>query len=429
MSLFRRKKHVEPEITEPGPRPTLPPPPAVGHEGLRSVPDHRDYILSLVEPLPAFGLKLLDARGLALCEDIRAEADVPAESRARVNGWAVRAEDVEDADPYHERVLRLRPAGTGALKVMAAIPVQAGEPLPKGADSVIPIHWAEHNGDVLAVRRRVVSGNFVRPVGSDVTAGQVLMRVGDQLDAGYSALLATAGFDRVFVRPRPRVVVMSIAPAVGQENEGAFGHEVNSHLLAVAVAADGADVWRIGVVGEDRRTVRDAISDQLIRADLIIATGGIGDGSGGLTAEVMDDLGMTDFAELALDPGRLQGFGLIGEDEVPMLLLPGDPVAAFVSYQAFGRPVLRKLMGTEPWIRQPSLCYSEEDIICDPEVLEIGLGRVVEQDGRRQVHLVGKLRQHSVADLARANALVLLPQDRDVVRTGDTLMCWLLNRD
>lgn len=430
MALFGRKRQQAP-LEEPAPLPTLPEPPSGGSTGLRSVPEHRDYILGLIEPLPAFGMRLLDAYDLALCEDLRADADLPIHDTARVNGYAVHVEDLTPTEGQRA-TLRLRHPGA-VLKVGAAVPVQAGEALPEGADAVIPLHRADIIGEQLFVSAQVHPGDFVRARGSEMSDGQWLMRTGDRLTAGSAAVLSAAGYDRVLARPRPRVVVLNIGPAPAGKtdllSEPGHLHEVNANLIATCLRSDEAVVWRVDLDSDDPRTIRDTINDQLIRADLVVASAEAGDQIGDLVCAAMAELGATDFAEVALAPGRHQGFGLIGEDKIPMLILPGDPVASFVSYQVIARPVLRRLMGTEPYSRQAVMAHAEEEIVSDPGVLELVLATVREDGEQRVVMPLGRPHQHTLLDIARADALVLLPPDKRVVRAGDPVMCWLLDRD
>ena len=100
--------------------------------------------------------------------------------------------------------------------------------------------------------------------------------------------------------------------------------------------------------------LKQLISDQLIRADLILTTGGVSQGDYDIVKAVMPEMGSCDFAQVAMQPGKPQGFGLIGDDRVPMIMLPGNPVSAFVSFEAFVRPAIRKLMGAKPFLRRPS---------------------------------------------------------------------------
>ena len=115
-------------------------------------------------------------------------------------------------------------------------------------------------------------------------------------------------------------------------------------------------MFRVGHVGDDPAALKQLVYDQLVRADLILTTGGVSQGDYDIVKAVLPELGATDFASVAMQPGKPQGFGLIGEDRTPIVMLPGNPVSAFVSFEAFVRPVIRKLMGVTPYVRPTVRC-------------------------------------------------------------------------
>jgi molybdopterin molybdotransferase len=129
-----------------------------------------------------------------------------------------------------------------------------------------------------------------------------------------------------------------------------------------------------------------------------------------------------------MQPGKPQGFGLIGADRVPMIMLPGNPVSSFVSFEVFVRPVIRKLMGAVPYIRPTIKAQAAHAMTSIPgrEQLARGIAGFTES-GRRQVQLVGGHGSHLLGDLARANALVILPRETEHVAAGEAVDIWLLD--
>ncbi|GAA2181064.1 molybdopterin molybdotransferase MoeA [Brooklawnia cerclae] len=419
MGLFKRRP-AETTVVEPvevAPAPVLPPPPPSDHAGRRVVGDQQKYLLSLVQPLPAFGMYLLDAWGTAVCEDIVADTFQPIDDLVAVDGYAVRSSDLEGADASSPITLRLRDDDRVA-KVSAAVRVRSGQVLPEGADAVVPAGRAVLEGTVLTVERPVAPGDFVRRAGSEVRAGVPLMRSGERLDARRSALLAMAGVDRVLARPRPRVVVLSLADA---DSDPA---DVDSHLLAAAAKADGAQVWRVGLATGTDRELHDLISDQLIRADIVVATGAL-DGQAQLP-RVVSTMGPTDMASVLMSPGGRIGFGLIGEDEIPMVMLPDDPVAAYADYQVFVRPLVRKLMGTPVVQREQVSCLVGGELSSSRGLFDLRFGTVREQSGEKVVVPIGRPDNPRLADLVAADAVVVLPEATTSVGLGERVGCWLL---
>lgn len=420
MRLFKRRATTEvaaEEVVESAPPPTLPPPPPTDASGRRAVADQRDYLLSMIEPLPAFGMYLLDAWGTAVCEDIIADTELPVDDLVAVAGYAVRASDIGELQPGTSTTLRLR-EDDKVTKHGATVQVRAGQPLPEGADAVIPASRVKVEGGVVKVSQPVAVGDYVRWAGSEVRSGVPLMRSGDRLDARSSALLAMADIDRVLARPRPRVVVLSVAD---EDSEPA---DVDSHLLAAAAKSDGAQVWRVGVsMGTDRELI-DVISDQLIRADLVIASGPLDDDA--QLPRVVARLGLSEVADVALEPGGRLGFALVGEDEIPLVMLPDDAVAAYVDYQVFVRPLIRRLMGAPVVNRAKVNLLAGGDLIGARDEVQVRFGTVREQQGEQVVVPLGRPDNPRLADLVGADAMVVLEADSAAIRLGERVGCWLL---
>lgn len=437
MPLFGRRRDSERPLVERTERPALPAPPADTVDGLRAMADHRDYLLTCVDPLPPFSQQLLDAVGLCLCEDVSAAVDLPGFDNSAMDGYAVQAHDVETASsdsPVRLPVVGEIAAGQVAphrLSPGSAMKIMTGAPLPPGADAVVPYEATDRGEREVAVVEPSVLGQHVRRRGEDVAAGTVVLREGQRLGPRAIGLLAGIGLDKVTVRPRPRVVVVSTGTELVQPGHRLSSdreiYDSNSYLLAAAAKAAGAQVFRVGLVDDDPAAVKQLISDQLVRADLILTSGGISEGDYDVIKQVMPELGATDFARVAMQPGKPQGFGLIGEDRVPMIMLPGNPVSSFVSFEAFVRPVIRRLMGATPYEREPVRCRAAHPMRSLPNRLQFARGLVEsDRDGGRAVSLVGGPGSHLLGGLARANALVLLAEDVDFVAQGDEVDVWLL---
>lgn len=440
MALFGRRKKQQEDVREVVETPTLPPPPPTGADGLRSMEDHRGYLLDQVEQLPAFGQQILDAIDLSICEDIEADIDLPGFDNSAMDGYAVHAADTAGAEEGRPVVLAVvgEVAAGGwsedPLPPGTAIKIMTGAPIPEGADSVVPYEVTDRGSDDVAIRVPARTGQHIRRRGEDVTEGDLIMRSGERLGARTVGLLAAIGVDKVMVRPRPRVVVLAtgselVEPGRPLDNPAQL-YDSNSYLLAGAARADGAQVFRVGLVGDDADAIKQAISDQLVRADLIITTGGVSQGDYDLVKAVMPELGLTDFCQVAMQPGKPQGFGLIGEDRVPMIMLPGNPVSAYVSYEAFVRPVIRRLMGIEPLLRPQVRAIATHLIRSAPGRKQFARGVVTtDPGGRRRVTAVGGHGSHLISNLAKANALIVMDPDVDQVAAGSPVTVWLLDEN
>jgi molybdopterin molybdotransferase len=310
--------------------------------------------------------------------------------------------------------------------------IMTGAPLPEQADTVVPYENTDRGVSDVKIIAPSQADQHVRHRGEDIRAGAQLFSSGHLLGPRDIGVLAGIGRDKVLVRPRPRVVVISTGTELvepGSEldrDEQIF--DANSFLLAAAVRDAGAPVFRVGQVGDDGELLKRVVAEQLLRADLILTSGGISQGDYDLVKAVMPELGVCDFAQVAMQPGRPQGFGLIGADRVPMIMVPGNPVSSFVSFEVFVRPVIRKLMGAEPYVRPTVRAQAAHAMtsVFGRQQLARGIASYTES-GHRQVELVGGHGSHLLGDLARANALVILPTETEHVAAGEALDIWLLD--
>jgi molybdopterin molybdotransferase len=432
MPLFRRKADEPALVREPAWPPLQTPAPDLGES--RSLAAHREFLLGLVQPLMPFGMALVDAVGLQVSESIHADAPVPSFDVSTVDGYAVRAGDVRGVTPstpvrlpVDGHVLR----GDEALPPMTARMIRAGDGVPSGADTVVAAGMTDGGTESVTVTGPVLRGQNVCDEGSDIDEGELLVTKGTVLDPALVAVLAASGIDKVLVRPRPRVVVVSVGgelAAPGRRLRVGEKYDTDSYLLAAAAKGLGAEVWRVGIVRDHVDEVRQVLTDQQIRADLILVSGGLGDGPDGVVGTAIQELGPFDIAKVALEPGGWQGVGVLGDDEVPIIMVPGDPVSAYVAFQAFVRPAILQLMGADPVLPETYVAKAERSITSTPGVLELRRGLVTDDATGLVVSPVGS--GHAplfVSELPQANALLLLGPETDFVAAGDDVELWLLD--
>jgi molybdopterin molybdotransferase len=209
-------------------------------------------------------------------------------------------------------------------------------------------------------------------------------------------------------------------------------HDANSHALATAVQDAGATAIRVGVVGDDRATLREAIEDQLVRADLLLTTGGLSETDRDTVKDVLAPLGTVRFDHVAMSPGRRQGFGTVGglddgSGAVPIFALPGHPVAAHVSFEVFVRPALRAIAGRSELFRPSVPAAATVGWSSPAGIRQFVPAQVVGSPGEGyEVTPVGDPDEVSVSALSRANALAVVPEDDAAVRRGDHVHCIVL---
>jgi molybdopterin molybdotransferase len=316
---------------------------------LKNVDQHLADILSQIEPIAPLDLQLLDAHGCMLSEAVVSEVDLPPFDNSSMDGYAVRVADVagaSEASPVKLPVVGDIAAGSQAAYTVQSgltVRIMTGAPVPTGADAVVPLEWTDGGLAGVAINRPAAEGANIRRRGEDVRVGDLVLDVGTRLGPGQLGLLAAVGRDRVKVRPRPRVVILSTGSELvepGQPTSSGQIHESNSYILTTAAREAGAIAFRVGIVKDDPRELLNTIEDQLIRADLVMTSGGVSVGAYDVVKEVLSRLGTVTFEKIAMQPGKPQGFGTVGPDSTPIITLPGNPVSAFVSFEVFVRPCL-----------------------------------------------------------------------------------------
>ncbi|MDC4232173.1 molybdopterin molybdotransferase MoeA [Actinomyces sp. B33] len=408
---------------------------------MRSVAEFYQDCLAAVAQQPPLEVQLADAVSCVLAEDVEAPFDLPVADLAACDGYAVRAEDLAGARPDAQVELavtdeiRAGDVNPAALVPGTAIRIASGAPLPSAADAVIALDFTDHGLARVRVRTQPAIGENIRRRAEDVAEGDVVLRAGTRVGARQVALLAGVGRSRVLVHPRPRVVILSIGDEIvepGRPARPGTVFDANGHALSTAIADAGAQTFRVAAVPDERHALRETIEDQLVRADLILTTGGISYGSGDTVREVLGALGTVRFDNVAAWPGHILGVGSVGADEqgrggIPIFCLPGDPVSAQVCFEVFVRPALRHMQG---WtvLTRPSVRAAVDRSWYSPrgrrEFVRVRL--VGDPKAGYQARVMGAPASLLLSALADSNALAVVPEETTNVRAGDLLQCLVL---
>ena len=405
---------------------------------MKRVADHLSDVLSAVEPLTPIDVQLLDAHGCVLTEDVTAPWPLPQFDNSAMDGYAVRAADVAQAtedNPVELPVVADISAGTyhsGAIGPGLAARIMTGAPMPTGADAVVPVEVTDGGTARVRINAAVPAGRHLRRAGEDVDAGDTVLAAGTVLGAAHVGLLAAVGKDRVTVRPRPRVVVIStgselvepgLPVTVGQITDS------NSYMLALAAQEAGAVAYRVAPVPDEAAKVMSVIEDQLVRADMVITSGGVSAGAYDVVKQVLSELGTVQFDKVAMQPGMPQGFGVVGDSRTPIFTLPGNPVSAFVSFEVFVRPAIRKMLGSSRLHRPTAKAVLQATLRSPEGKRQFARARVKPgRDGTSQATPLGAQASHLLADLAYANALIVVPEQVTEVPAGQMVETVLIER-
>jgi len=431
MALFGRPK---PQPTEPVAGSPAPPQstglPADGERSLqrRGVDEHLEKLLASVTSLRPFGIGLLDAAGLTLCESIESDLDLPVYTSARQAGWAVRGSNLVGASPRHP--VRLPVVGeidSGGFRGAPLMPgtvvkVAAGAPVPDGADAVVPLDAASELGDEVEFTAEAVFQQELELAGSRISDGDLLLGNGAVLDPRAIGLLAEVGIDKVLARPKPRVVVASLGtdlvdPGLPLERLHQV-YDASTPLVAALARADGAQVFPIGIVSAEAPRLRRTIADQLPRADLLLLSADVTPA----LVDVLGGLGTVDTTEIAMEPAGPALFALVGDEKSPVLVLPRSAGACYVSYQVFARPLVRRLAGLPPSDREAVSAPVTKPLATDPALTSFVLGR----SGEAGVEPLASADSPTSLDLVAADTLIAVPAGTGEVDAHSEVTCWPL---
>lgn len=405
---------------------------------MKRVADHLSEVLAAVAPLKPIGVHLLDAHGCLLTEDVVAPWPLPQFDNSAMDGYAVQAADVAGAseeEPVELPVVADIGAGDSvgsAIGPGLTARIMTGAPMPPGADAVVPVESTDGGTARVRITAAVSEGRHVRRAGEDVQAGDTVLAAGTNLAAAQVGLLAAVGFNEVTVRPQPRVVVISTGSELVEPGLPVRPGQItdsNSYMLTTAASEAGAVAYRVPPVSDDATKVMDVIQDQLVRADLVVTSGGVSAGAYDVVKQVLSELGTVRFDKVAMQPGMPQGFGVVGDAKVPIFTLPGNPVSAFVSFEVFVRPAIRKMLGW-PRLHRPTTKAVLQATLRSPEgKRQFARARIQPaRDGSHRVTPLAAQGSHLLGDLANANALVVVPEQVTEVAAGQVVETVLLER-
>jgi molybdenum cofactor synthesis domain-containing protein len=395
-------------------------------------------LLAAVHDLPEIDAATADALGLVTTVDVVADEPVPRFANSAMDGFAVRSADVtaaSEAAPVTLVVVDEIPAGTAptiAVGTGEAAAIMTGAPIPEGADAVVMVERTEREGDQVLVAAAVAADDNVRHPGDDVRPGDVLIPAGTVLTAAHIGVLANVGAATVRVRRRARVGVLSTgSELVGPGVELTPGKIRNSNgpMLLARIAESGFEPVDLGSVVDEEDVLTRAIGAAAEQCDALVMTGGVSVGTYDYVAAALQSLGELRAFKVAIKPAKPFAFGLVrsatGEPR-PAFGLPGNPVSAFVSFELFAAPAIRRMMGHPQPFRATMGAEAVDGLSRRPDGKVHFLRSVATIEGDRWVvRSSGGQHSHMLSVLGRANALAIVP-DGTGVEPGDRVDVMLL---
>ncbi|MGH2661360.1 MAG: molybdopterin molybdotransferase MoeA [Actinomycetota bacterium] len=384
--------------------------------------DARRRILDAVEPPAPIELPLAEAFGCVAATEVATEYDIPPFSAAEVEGVAVRSADIAAATA--EAPVELRLAG----RVVAgrppevtvgwgeAVRIEAGAPVPTGADCVVPANVVAVQGEQVGVMEAAAPGANINPAGGDLKAGSVLVPAGRRLSGAELGILAAAGYGTVLAHPKLRVGVIAVGDFVEPGRPTGLGQvrDATSYALLGAIRDVGAVPYRIGIVRETVAALREALLSDLSRADACVCAGPVG--PGGALGEALSGLGEIHPYRVAAHPAEAYGYGVV--EGMPFFTVSAKPLAAFVSFEVLVRPAVLKMMGRRD-LDRPSVAAVLEEGVAGPQGVTLFVpARVSHREGAWRARPTGSGSPSLLGQVVEANGLAVIPPGDGPVPAG-----------
>lgn len=405
---------------------------------MRSVDEQISLLLGTIEALEPFPVSLTDARGCIAAEPVYSMRMLPLFDSAGADGYAVIASDVVQASqetPVTLEILdRVTPGRipTSVLRSGYAVRVFTGSHLPEHTQSVVGIEDVEELETSIHVKRPVEYGTNIRFASEDIAEGELVIDEGDLIGPTQIALLASIGRGNITCHPRPRIVVLSIGSDLlepGTVLSPGKITDTNGVMLASAVVESGGIAYRVGPIADDPSSIKRVLEEQLVRADLVIAVGGSRSTAYDSLLKVGKEIGDMEYAGIAIHPKIAHGFGRIGEENIPIIVLPGNPVTAFLAFEIFVKPVIMKLRGVETFgertYHSALLSGGIESIPGKRHFIRATFE--IDEQGRNRVTPLENQAVHLIRGLAQTDCLIIIPEAVLEVNDGDVVDILMLS--
>jgi len=372
-------------------------------------------------------VELQDALGRILAEEVFADCDLPPFDRSQMDGYAVRAKDIQET-PARLRIVGESAAGAGWHKQMhagEAVRIMTGAPVPQGADSVQQVELTHEENGSVEILQPVELGRSIVRRGSEITKGELVLHKGERIDAAMVAVLASFGYSTVSVGVRPRVSVLATGTELVSVNETPGPDQIrdsNNFSISAYARLAGATATRLPLTGDDTTLLKEQIAKAAGVSDVVVTSGGVSMGVYDFTTAALKELGAEIFFDrVALRPGKPTVFGRLPGGTL-VFGLPGNPVSVSVTFCLFVLPALQVMQGMkEPGLAEEFAVLGSPAKGAKERASYLPARLTTGPDGQQ---IAEPLRWGGSSDFvafARASGLIVVPADVKSVEAGSVV--------
>lgn len=381
-----------------------------------SVEVARQQMLNTIPVLPTEKREILSCTDYVLAETLHAEENIPPFDNSAMDGYAVRAADVQNASEDEPAVLTIVEtiaAGYAPTKQVAAgqaARIMTGAMMPEGADAVVMQEVTQREGDTVKIFEDIDKAGNVRFTGESIAAGQQVMGKGKYLRPPEVSMLASLNRPEVTVHRKPTVAIVSTGDELlllGEPLEPGKIRESNRYGLYAQVEEAGGIPIDMGIAPDDEAEIERIFRAALAKADALITSGGVSVGEHDFVKSVLERLGEINFWRVAMKPGKPQAYGI--SDGKPIFGLPGNPVSSLVVFELFVRPALLKMAGRKELLRPTFKAVLSENVANRDGRVNYMRAILKESHGEYTAETTGPQGSGILHSLVLANGLITIP--------------------
>jgi len=385
--------------------------------------------LEIEKPEAQF-VPLLKASGRVLAEDLVAKESLPRFDKSAMDGYALNSQDSAGASQSKPAVFQL--IETQELGPKQATQVWTGNPIPKGADAVIMLENTEKSDGKLEVWNQLAPGENVSKIGEDVKKGTVIAKAGTRLNPYHIGLAAAQGFSQLKVSVKPKIGIIATGNELAEQGaklSGSLIYDSNKVTISAACTELGAETTDFGIAKDDVDEIAEKIRAALKTQDAVVTTGGTSVGGLDLVPDAVNKLGKPGVIVhgVALRPAMPTALAML--EGKPILILSGNPVAAIIGFEVFGRPLVCRMLGMDKTEPRPMLKATLNRRVTS------ALGRktyvrvrVTMEDGQFWAEPVSAKGSGSISTMTKSNGFVVVPENREGVTKGESVFVYMFGK-